>query len=73
VCVHVSVRAPLNAWVGGWVCQEDTYLPAFQAGVERGHASGLMCSCALPVPHIAGGSEPLLATALRLQCVAVLI
>jgi beta-D-xylosidase 4 len=23
---------------------EDTYLPAFQAGVERGRASGLMCS-----------------------------
>jgi len=24
---------------------EDTYLPAFQAGVERGNASSMMCSC----------------------------
>ena len=23
---------------------EDTYLPAFEAGVERGNASGIMCS-----------------------------
>ena len=25
---------------------EDTFLPAFQAGVERGNASGVMCSYA---------------------------
>ena len=27
---------------------EDTYLPAFEAGVKKGHASGLMCSVRHP-------------------------
>ena len=24
---------------------EDTYLPAFEAGVTKGKASGIMCTC----------------------------
>ncbi len=36
------------------VSQQDaaeTYLPAFQSCVQRGNASGIMCSCVLTAPH----------------------
>ena len=47
VCPSPSCRESFPAVVTA-VDMEDTYLPAFQAGGERGNASGIMCSCAPP-------------------------